>query len=34
MSKNSANLLCLLIGIIWGGGFIATDTALHTLAVE
>ena len=30
MNKKTANLLCLLIGVIWGGGFIATDFALKT----
>ena len=30
MNKRTANLLCILIGIIWGGGFIATDAALDT----
>lgn len=28
MSRKYANLLCILIGMIWGGGFIATDTIL------
>lgn len=32
MNKKTANLVCLLIGIIWGGGFIATDLALNTLS--
>lgn len=30
MSKNNANLLCLFVAMIWGGGFIATDAALNT----
>lgn len=30
MSKQKANLVCLLVAAIWGGGFIATDAALQT----
>lgn len=30
MSKQQANLVCLLVAAIWGGGFIATDAALQT----
>ena len=30
MSKQQANLVCLLVAAIWGGGFIATDAALRT----
>ena len=30
MSKQKANLICLLVAAIWGGGFIATDAALQT----
>lgn len=30
MSKKSANLVCLIVAAIWGGGFIATDAALQT----
>lgn len=32
MSKKTANLLCILVGIIWGGGFIATAAALETFS--
>lgn len=30
MSKQKANILCILTALIWGGGFIATDLALDT----
>ena len=30
MSKKQANLVCLIVAAIWGGGFIATDAALQT----
>lgn len=30
MSKRVANLLCLFVAAVWGGGFLATDAALHT----
>lgn len=30
MSRKTANLLCLLVAMIWGGGFIATSAALET----
>ena len=30
MSKQQANLVCLLVAAIWGGGFIATNAALRT----
>lgn len=30
MNRKTANLLCLLVAVLWGGGFIATDWALHT----
>ena len=30
MSKQQANLVCLLVAAIWGGGFSATDAALQT----
>lgn len=30
MSKKTANFLCLFVAAIWGGGFLATDAALHT----
>lgn len=30
MSRQKANLLCILTALIWGGGFIATDLALET----
>ena len=30
MSKQQANIVCLLVAAIWGGGFIATDAALQT----
>lgn len=30
MSRQKANLLCILTALIWGGGFIATDLALKT----
>lgn len=30
MNKKTANLLCLLVAVLWGGGFIATDWALQT----
>ena len=29
MSKKQANLVCLIVAAIWGGGFIATDAALQ-----
>ena len=32
MSKQQANIVCLLVAAIWGGGFIATDAALQTFA--
>lgn len=30
MSQRTANFLCLLVSLIWGGGFLATDLALDT----
>lgn len=30
MSKQTANLICLFVAAVWGGGFIATDAALNT----
>lgn len=30
MNRKTANLLCLLVAVMWGGGFIATDWALQT----
>lgn len=30
MSKKTANLLCLLVAAVWGGGFLATASALNT----
>lgn len=30
MSKRTADFLLLIVGILWGGGFIATDAALRT----
>ena len=32
MSKNAANALCLVVAMIWGGGFIATSAALQTFS--
>lgn len=32
MSKQKANFLCILTALIWGGGFVATDLALHTFS--
>ncbi|WP_283651228.1 DMT family transporter [Ileibacterium valens] len=32
MSARIANLLCLLVALIWGGGFIATDLALESFS--
>lgn len=32
MSAKTANLLCLLVAMIWGGGFIATDLVLETFS--
>lgn len=32
MSAANANLLCLLVAMIWGGGFLATDIALQTFS--
>ena len=29
MSKQTANLICLLVAAIWGGGFLATAGALE-----
>ena len=29
MSKQQANLVCLLVAAIWGGGFIATDAVVQ-----
>ena len=31
MSKKQANLVCLIVAAIWGGGFIATDAAYKHL---
>ena len=33
MSKKQANLVCLIVAAIWGGGFIATDAALQTFGL-
>lgn len=30
MSKKTANLICLVVAAIWGGGFLATNAALNT----
>lgn len=30
MNKNIANAMCLLVAMVWGGGFIATSAALQT----
>lgn len=32
MPAKTANLLCILVAMIWGGGFIATDVALETFS--
>ena len=32
MSKNTANALCLVVAMVWGGGFIATSAALQTFS--
>lgn len=32
VTKNAANLLCLIVAVIWGGGFIATDLALESFS--
>lgn len=32
MNKRTADYLCILVAIIWGGGFIATSAALETFA--
>lgn len=32
MNAKTANLLCLLVAMIWGGGFIATDLALESFS--
>lgn len=32
MKSKTANLLCILTAMIWGGGFIATDIALETFS--
>lgn len=32
MSKTQANLVLIIVTIIWGGGFIATDSALQTFS--
>lgn len=32
MSKNAANALCLVVAMVWGGGFIATSAALQTFS--
>lgn len=30
MNRQKANLMCLLVALIWGGGFVATNIALET----
>ena len=30
MSKKTANAMCLIVAMVWGGGFIATSAALNT----
>ena len=32
MKKRYANLLLMVVTIIWGGGFLATDGALETIS--